>query len=136
MLILSISLHIYLLFLISGFGIFLAIMRHLKKIKIIWIIFIKRFSCFLLLLDILAERSFSYLIEGLTEATFVFGLLSNNQPDVIGVSWTIGVIFLFYMLFLFLYGYVGIRREHGLVLWSQLYWIFFVRYITLLISLL
>lgn len=70
----------------------------------------------MLLLDILAERSFSYLIEGLTEATFVFGLLSNNQPDVIGVSWTIGVIFLFYMLFLFLYGYVGIRREHGLVL--------------------
>ena len=55
----------------------------------------------MLLLDILAERSFSYLIEGLTEATFVFGLLSNNQPDVIGVSWTIGVIFLFYMLFLF-----------------------------------
>ena len=69
----------------------------------------------MLLLDILAERSFSYLIEGLTEATFVFGLLSNNQPDVIGVSWTIGVIFLF------LYGYVGIRREHGLVLCSQLY---------------
>jgi peptidoglycan/LPS O-acetylase OafA/YrhL len=29
----------------------------------------------------------------------VFGLLPNNQLSVIGVSWTLGVIFLFYMLF-------------------------------------
>lgn len=47
------------------------------------------------------EHSASCLIEGLTEATLVFGLLPNNTPSVIGVGWTLGVIFLFYILFPF-----------------------------------
>lgn len=53
------------------------------------------------MLDILVERSVSHLIEGITEMTLVFGLLPNNELSVIGVGWTLGVIFLFYMLFPF-----------------------------------
>lgn len=56
----------------------------------------------LILIDIAMDRSLSHVIEGIAEATLVFGLLPNNQPDVIGVSWTLGVIFLFYMLFPFI----------------------------------
>ncbi len=55
----------------------------------------------LILLDIVMDRSSAHVIEGITEATLVFGLLPNNQPEVIGVCWTLGVIFLFYMLFPF-----------------------------------
>ena len=47
------------------------------------------------------EHSFSGVAEGITEATLSFGLLPNNQLSVIGVSWTLGIIFLFYMLFPF-----------------------------------
>ena len=56
----------------------------------------------LILLDIVINRALPNLIEGVTEATLVFGLLPNNELSVIGVSWTLGVIFLFYMLFPFI----------------------------------
>lgn len=55
----------------------------------------------LIIVDVIVERSFSHVIEGLMESTLVFGLLPNNEPNVIGVGWTLGVIFLFYMLFPF-----------------------------------
>ena len=56
----------------------------------------------LIVIEVVMDRSLEYVIQGLTEATLVFGLLPNNQPEVIGVSWTIGIIFLFYMLFPFI----------------------------------
>lgn len=59
------------------------------------------FFALLILIDVALERSPDHLIEGITEATLVFGLLPNNQLSVIGVGWTLGVIFLFYMLFPF-----------------------------------
>lgn len=59
------------------------------------------FFATLIVIDLLLERSLSHVIEGLAEATLVFGLLPNNAPEVIGVCWTLGVIFLFYMLFPF-----------------------------------
>lgn len=59
------------------------------------------FFALLIVLDLIMERSTDHLIEGAMEATLVFGLLPNNQPQVVGVSWTLGVIFLFYMLFSF-----------------------------------
>lgn len=55
----------------------------------------------LIVLDIAMSRSISHVIEGVTEASLVFGLLPNNQPSVIGVCWTLGVIFLFYIVFPF-----------------------------------
>ena len=52
----------------------------------------------LILMDLALDHRPSQLIEGFTEATLVFGLLPNNQPSVIGVGWTLGVIFLFYLI--------------------------------------
>lgn len=101
--------HLVPLFLIlSGFGMFCGYYEKVKSGKVDWNqFFIKRYNkilpffAFLILIDLVMERSVAHVIEGLTEVTLVFGLLPNNNPSVIGVSWTLGVIFLFYMLFPF-----------------------------------
>ena len=59
------------------------------------------FFVFLLLIAIIMEHSTETLIEATTEATLIYGLLPNNHLGTIGVSWTLGVIFLFYFLFPF-----------------------------------
>jgi len=59
------------------------------------------FFALMILIDVIAEHSAAHLIQGLAELTLAFGLLPNNQLDCIGVGWTLGVIFLFYMLFPF-----------------------------------
>lgn len=94
---------------ISGFGMFCGYYERFKKGAVdLNSFYTKRykkllpFFITLILIDIMMDRSLSHVIEGITEATLVFGLLPNNQPDVIGVSWTLGVIFLFYMLFPFI----------------------------------
>lgn len=101
--------HFVLLFLmISGFGMFCGYYERFKEGSInLNTFYIKRykktcpFFITLILIDIFMTRTLNHLIEGITEATMVFGLLPNNQLDVIGVSWTLGVIFLFYLLFPF-----------------------------------
>lgn len=94
---------------ISGFGMFCGYYERFKSGGIdLNGFYTKRykkllpFFVTLIVIDIVMDRSLSHVIEGMTEATLVFGLLPNNQPDVIGVSWTLGVIFLFYMLFPFM----------------------------------
>lgn len=94
---------------ISGFGMFCGYYERIKNGDIDLNSFYGKrykkllpFFITLILIDIVMDRSLSHVIEGITEATLVFGLLPNNQPDVIGVSWTLGVIFLFYMLFPFI----------------------------------
>lgn len=101
----SLTLLVYLFLMPSGFGMFCGYYERVKNGQVDWNqFFTKRykkilpFFVFLILLDLVMERSAGHLIEGLTEATLVFGLLPNNNPSVIGVSWTLGVIFLFYML--------------------------------------
>lgn len=93
---------------ISGFGMFCGYYEGFKNgIININSFYTKRykkllpFFITLILIDVALDRSLENVIEGITEATLVFGLLPNNQPSVIGVSWTLGVIFLFYMLFPF-----------------------------------
>lgn len=101
--------HLVPLFLIlSGFGMFCGYYERVKGGRVDWNQFYAKrykkilpFFALLILIDVVMERSADHLIEGLTEATLVFGLLPNNNPSVIGVSWTLGVIFLFYMLFPF-----------------------------------
>ena len=94
---------------ISGFGMFCGYYERFKNGSIDLNSFYGKryqkllpFFITLIVIDIVLDRSLSHVIEGITEATLVFGLLPNNQPDVIGVSWTLGVIFLFYMLFPFI----------------------------------
>lgn len=101
--------HLVALFLmISGFGMFCGYYERFKSGEVnLNNFYTKRykkilpFFVTLIVIDVIIDRSLSHVIQGLTEATLVFGLLPNNQPDVIGVCWTLGVIFLFYMLFPF-----------------------------------
>lgn len=101
--------HLVPLFLIlSGFGMFCGYYERVKSGKADWNQFYTKrykkilpFFALLILIDLAMERSVAHLIEGLMEATLIFGLLPNNNPSVIGVSWTLGVIFLFYMVFPF-----------------------------------
>lgn len=93
---------------ISGFSMFCGYYERFKNGEIdLNSFYLKRykrilpFFVTLIMLDVIIDRSLGHIIQGLTEATMVFGLLPNNQPDVIGVCWTLGVIFLFYMLFPF-----------------------------------
>lgn len=104
----SLTLFVYLFLMLSGFGMFCGYYERVKNGKIDWNQFYTKrymkilpFFAFLILIDLMMERSVGHIIEGLTEATLVFGLLPNNNPSVIGVGWTLGVIFLFYMLFPF-----------------------------------
>lgn len=99
-----------LLFLIlSGFGMFCGYYERIKNNQITLNDFYRKrykklfpYMAFILLINILIERSVPRIIEALTESTLVFGLLPNNHLNVLGIGWTVGVIFLFYMLFPFI----------------------------------
>ena len=98
------------LFLIlSGFGMFCGYYERIKNNKISLNDFYKKrykkifpYIAFVLVIYILIERSLPSTIEALTESTLVFGLLPNNNLNVLAIGWTVGVIFLFYMLFPFI----------------------------------
>lgn len=102
----SLTLLVYLFLMLSGFSMFCGYYAKVKNNQMdLNRFYAKRyqkvlpFFAVLILLDLIMDRSINSLIEGITEATLVFGLLPNNNLSVIGVSWTLGVIFLFYMLF-------------------------------------
>lgn len=59
------------------------------------------FFTFLIFVALLVQHNNFDLYEGLMELTLLFGLLPNNNLGVLGVSWTLGVIFVFYFLFPF-----------------------------------
>ena len=99
---------VHLFLLISGFGMFCGYYQRFREGNADLNSFYKKryekilpFFATLILLEILVERSPASVIEGLTEMTLVFGLLPNNELQVIGVGWTLGLIFLFYLLFPF-----------------------------------
>ncbi|WP_049895754.1 acyltransferase family protein [Oribacterium sp. NK2B42] len=112
---------------ISGFGMFCGYYERFKNGNIDLNSFYGKrykkllpFFITLIVIDIVMDRSLSHVIEGITEATLVFGLLPNNQPEVIGVSWTLGVIFLFYMLFPFIVYLCWTKRRGGLTFISSI----------------
>lgn len=57
------------------------------------------FFTLLIVFNILIEFRPENLYEGLMEVTLLFGFLPNNSLEVIGVAWTLGVIFAFYVIF-------------------------------------
>lgn len=72
---------------ISGFGMFCGYYKKFKNGSIDLNTFYSKrykrllpFFITLILIDIVLDRSLAHVIEGITEATLVFGLLPNNQP--------------------------------------------------------
>lgn len=59
------------------------------------------FFCFLTLVDVILELSANSVYEGIANISFVFGLIPHEKITVIGVGWTLGVIFVFYLLYPF-----------------------------------
>lgn len=57
------------------------------------------FFALVVLLDCLLSFSLGTLYEAFIEITMLFGFLPNNNLSVIGVAWTLGVIFVFYIVF-------------------------------------
>lgn len=57
------------------------------------------FFSLLVLASVATQFSKEALLEGSVELTLLYGLLPNNTLDIMGIAWTIGVIFLFYLLF-------------------------------------
>ena len=93
---------------ISGFGIFCGYYERMKNREISLSAFYKKryakilpFFAFVLLIYCVLEHSISGIIEALTQATLTYGLLSSITMGLCSVAWTIGIIFLFYMLFPF-----------------------------------
>ena len=67
-----------------------------KRYKKIW-----PFFALLVIMDLLMNVSIASVIEAFANLTLVYGLLPNPKITVIGVGWTLGVIFVFYLLFPF-----------------------------------
>ena len=59
------------------------------------------FFALLCLIDLLISPSKNSLYELFANLTLVQGLLPNPQISVVGVSWTLAVIFVFYLIFPF-----------------------------------
>lgn len=57
------------------------------------------FFAIVVLLECLMSFSLDALYEAFIEVTMLFGFLPNNNLSVIGVAWTLGVIFVFYIIF-------------------------------------
>lgn len=99
---------VYLFIMISGFSMCTGYLKKFNNNSVNLELFYKKrysrilpFFSFLVIIAMILEHNISAFYEGTIEITLLFGLLPNNHLDVLGVSWTLGVIFLFYLLFPF-----------------------------------
>ena len=60
------------------------------------------FFALLIVLNCVIDCNLETFYEGFIELTMLFGFLPNNTLNVIGVAWTLGVIFVFYIIFPFI----------------------------------
>lgn len=97
---------VYLFLMISGFGMCAGYLDKFHNNVIDMEAFYKKrymkilpFFGLLLVVAFVMEHSVSSVYEISIEILLLHGLLPNNAVSVIGVCWTLGVIFLFYLLF-------------------------------------
>ena len=100
---------VYLFMIISGFGMCNGYYQKLKtgtySIDAFYSKRYKRtvpFFALLILLNFVIEFTPKTVCEGLMEITMLFGFLPNNTLSTIGVAWTLGAIFAFYIIFPFI----------------------------------
>lgn len=77
-----------------------------KRYEKIWPYF-----ALLCLLDVVISPSLKAVYEVFANLTLCFGLLPNAKISVIGVGWTLGVIFVFYLLFPFFCYLLGNKKK-------------------------
>lgn len=99
---------VYMFMIISGYGMFHGYYQKVKDGTIDFNDFyIRRYSkiwpffAILVIMDIIMNHSMESVFEGILDLTLVFGFLPNASIGVIGVGWTLGTIFAFYITFPF-----------------------------------
>lgn len=109
---------VYLFMIVSGFGMCSGYYMRMKNHEISLEEFYKKrytkilpFFAVLVVTDVFMEHSLESIFEGFIELTLVFGFLPNNEFSVIGVAWTIGVIFAFYIVFPFVVFLISNKRR-------------------------
>ena len=117
---------VFLFMMVSGFGMCCGYYQKFKEQKIgVGEFYTKRYSkiwpyfALLCVVDFVISPSKSALYEVFANLTLCQGLLPNMNISVIGVSWTLAVIFVFYLLFPFFCfllennGYFGLAYFYG-----------------------
>ena len=111
---------VFLFMMASGFGMCCGYYQKFKEQKIsVGEFYTKRYSkiwpyfALLCALDFVMSPSKSALYEVFANLTLCQGLLPNMNISVIGVSWTLAVIFVFYLLFPFFASCWKTRNVHG-----------------------
>lgn len=109
---------VFLFMMVSGFGMCCGYYRKIIDRKITMEEFyVKRYMkiwpyfALLCLLDFVVSPSKESLYEVFANLTLCQGLLPNPNISVIGVSWTLAVIFVFYMLFPFFCFLIGNKKR-------------------------
>ena len=102
----SLTTLVYLFLMISGFGMCAGYLDKFQSGVIDIDVFYRKryqkilpFFSVLLFIALLMEHNLATVYEISVEVLLLHGLLPNNAVSVIGVCWTLGVIFLFYLLF-------------------------------------
>lgn len=109
---------VFLFMMVSGFGLCCGYYQKIVEQKISIDEFYKKrynkiwpYFALLCMLDIVISPSKESLFEAFANLTLCQGLLPNANISVIGVSWTLAVIFVFYMLFPFFCFLIGNKKR-------------------------
>lgn len=114
---------VFLFFMISSFSLCCGYYNRFKEGDVRPDVFYKKryqrvfpFFAILVFLDLLVSPSLKSFFEGSVELTMMFSLLPNPKVSVIGVSWFLGVIFLFYIMFPFFVFLINTKKRAWLSL--------------------